>query len=607
MAANAVTRDVVLSLKLQADKAASKGAAQSVKSDLQSVRQAHEEMERAILESSAKTTTARANNSRKATTAAEESAKASVNSARTAAAEIEKLEERAYTASKARGEAVKATLGGIAQLARGIAQAGILPEEDMEAFIRKFAAIESMFNTVSGGISVWYGLKDAIRASRDATLAAAAANKIYAASQPVAGAAGASKVAGGVVQTGATVAGSAAAGGGASALGGLASAAGVLAAKFAFVAAGAAAGGEALSRLATAGKSGTVTEFFGLLGDRRKANEGAKDNERREAERAQRLSAASARDQKIQSVASFRADQRSQAEAFAVRRDDASGMSEIEKAQAARLRAVAEVDQAMAASAQAEERRLQRQRDGKVKSLADEMQAIERLKSARESQVAAEERILQSVRAQVSERKSAVEAARQEVESARSRVASAEDEQAGRLAQFARLSKGEQARLEKVSAKRSAGEELGRADIDFLEQTGFGSQITKDFYADQGRAAGGENVLSGLGESDALIQARKDEARAVAQQQEATTNLIRAKNEEANATRELTKSLRELAESNNQQSTAQAQQQGVDPNDVVKIQSEMGAVVSSIKNGTDAIKLAFVEQAAQIQTSRGIL
>lgn len=75
---------------------------------------------------------------------------------------------------------------------------------------------------------------------------------------------------------------------------------------------------------------------------------------------------------------------------------------------------------------------------------------------------------------------------------------------------FGRLNPGEQARLKDIAGRQQQGQPLTRQEAEFLERNGFGGDLTKNFFAKEGDAAGFGGVQEGLGLGRKLEQAQRD-------------------------------------------------------------------------------------------------
>ena len=110
--------------------------------------------------------------------------------------------------------------------------------------------------------------------------------------------------------------------------------------------------------------------------------------------------------------------------------------------------------------------------------------------------------------------------AEDQIKASKDAIKAAEDAQKSVHQRFAELSGYKQERLKDINRRRQAGEQLSERDIRFLEQTpGFGSNIVRDYRAQQGIAAGSSSVAAGLG--DGFRDAQQAEAEARKQKQDA--------------------------------------------------------------------------------------
>lgn len=167
---------------------------------------------------------------------------------------------------------------GAAGVARGVALIGIASEKDMEKAIRAFAKIEAgiqimagIYTAVRAGTEAWKAYKNAVLA---AAAAQALAGRTGAGAAVGAGAAGVAGAGGGLIGR------AAAAGGGVGGLlragGGMLGGGALTAGRAAVPLIGGLALGEGLSRIATGGRTGTVTEAIGAWRDRTNAQNAAR-------------------------------------------------------------------------------------------------------------------------------------------------------------------------------------------------------------------------------------------------------------------------------------------------------------------------------------------
>lgn len=478
---------------------------------------------------------------------------------------LDSVSAKQAVAGKAAEVAMQKMLTSSVQMAQGFAQLGLVGEQDLQLLLQGLVKVQGATNALKGTLEVFFAMRDAANAARSAILATAGASQLLAAS-------GKTSVAGGVAagvasgaasgamggaagraagQMGAGLTGSAVAGGLAAkmptlfGLGKMAIGGAATAGTSALALAGGAAGGEALSRIATGGRTGTITETIGLVNDWRKNSATNKKISKAEQARLDRLQLASERDARITSDAQQATAARDRKRSVATQLDSIEEVKPEVAANRERLRALQELDQAKAAADEAERNRIQRQNQLQVASEAERIAAQDRLLSATERLAAVERQNLDVLKSQKAELQASVEQRREQLNAAQSTLEAEQGRTKDKLAQFGRLSKGEQARLTEISKRMADGETLTRADIDTLERSGFGGEAVRDHYKQEGEAAGGMETLSRLGERDAeddahaevqrqsgnLNQAevmRDSMAAAVAQQKEITDRQIRA-------------------------------------------------------------------------------
>jgi chromosome segregation ATPase len=436
-------------------------------------------------------------------------------------------------------EQSRTTLQGVLDVTQGLATLGIASEESLEKFARQFVKIQAAFQVFRGGLDILLGATDAMRAYRQATEAAAAAqaalNTVTAAGETIGGVAGAAGGAaagaaakGAAGRTGGGVAGSVVGGAaGAAATGVVAKIGGAISSLFPTFASGSVATilaglgkgaaigagvGEGFNFLRTGETAtGVIRDLFrtrGVVSDQEERI--TREEERRTEAQNERQRAIAAAQQR----AGIRASIRSQRESFAFRMDATSGVDDSEIARRQRERAQADELAALAEQERAREIAEERRRTQRFAFSEAELAATQELLEARQRIADADERAVQAVKAQADERKRAVEQARLELQAARDLVKQEQARADSALARFGKLGKGEQDTLRRIAQKRQAGEDLTVQEAQFLEQTGFGASIAQDVFRRQGEAAGGRSILESLGELDGLKEAQRKAAQA---------------------------------------------------------------------------------------------
>lgn len=130
------------------------------------------------------------------------------------AREAESAAQKLYASNKQVTDSFTMATEGAIKLGQGIATLGIASEKDIEGLVRGLARVKGAADAIRGGIEIWRGITDGIRAYREAVAAAAVAEKALAAARAASAAAGGAQVAG--------VAGTAGLGGGGALMQGLA-------------------------------------------------------------------------------------------------------------------------------------------------------------------------------------------------------------------------------------------------------------------------------------------------------------------------------------------------------------------------------------------------
>lgn len=517
----------------------------------------------------------------------QEAADRQVAAASDAENKIAGLLEKRAGAQAALGASIQTSLKATSKLVGAVAQLGLLAEDDVKKLAQGFVAVKGSVDLVSGGVDVIFGVRNALRASVTEATALKQAFELAAASGKTLQGVGGTAISAGGAAAGSAVAsgGAAAAGGAAAGLGGtlLAAAKGAaaLAGQFALIGAAGLALGEALGR-ATSGAS-FIGESIGWWKDSSAAKKGEQQTSKAEQARQSKLAMAAERDQKITTEAGFNSQVRQSREARATRMDAARGLDDGEQGVAARLRALQELDQAEAGIAAERERRMERQRNGEVKSVADQLSAVDRLVEAQDRLVTAEEKVSSALKSRMQLRQQELDKAEQAYQSATKNRESETTKAENQMARFARLDKGTQNQVRAVSEKLSAGGKLNEREAELLERTGLGSQKAQEFYVQKGKESGAENVLAGLGETSGLNSALAEEQKAFAELQAAHAKRAEAEKAAAEQSLKLAKSLEKLSETISQREAIQADQAGVQVDvSTTKIESSAGAIVSSV-------------------------
>lgn len=459
-------------------------------------------------------------------------AKAAKEAERAEERRIQAVERAAAMHSAANARMIRGSLTlarGIGDVGKAFAYSGLIGEESMRKVLDVLLTVETVTSGLRGAAGIFTGARN----FATAFTAQQTASSVLSAGGSAAGSAAAGAVGGAAGGTAATV--------GTSGVVGF----GIAAAK---VGAVALAGAEALQfvRRSFGDTSKSSESLVGALWSMRNAQVAAQKSAEQRAKWdeafEQKKAAAAKRDEVIRGRAELLAGFRSDTESIASRMAAASGMTEQEQVNRSRLTARAEVDQAAAAVEQERQRAADRAGRAEMVSFDDQLQAIGRLKTARESVAAAEERNLQIQRQQVAERQRAVVAAEQEVAAAKARERTAAAGVEGKLATLGKLDPVQTERAARISREGVQSAD----DAAFLERIGVGTGKAQGFFANKGREAGGEDILSGLGELDSFRSAQAETAAAQKAFADQTAALIQAKKEEVTAQGETQKALNEL-------------------------------------------------------------
>lgn len=515
----------------------------------------------------------------------------------------------------------KAALEGALLAGKGLVYLGLVAEEDMAKVAKTMIGIEAGVNVVKGGIAVWQGFADALKAAKAATLAQAAANEILAASQAgvsasaagggVAGAAGGAGAAAAGRAGGSALGGAAAGAAGGAATGGMAAAGKALWGLAAPVAKLAAVGVVATESVQLLGRSvGFTSPYFesvtgALISWRKAAADAAKSTEKlTKAEEAHQRRQERNRQREAE-IAGKAAMRMSMADRYEADRrmiaDSDPNLTALQRGQQSRAAAVAASERAEA-EREAYQRRVEDQKKlGQAFSFADQAQQFEQESRAAEMRKAAEQEIYRALQQQLEMRKQLVEQSRAAAEQAKATLEAEKERTKDKVASFGRMSSGEQARLADIAKRHSAGEELSRADIDMLERSGFGGNIVRDYYSQKGQQAGGYDVLGQLGERDAEDDAHFEYQQAQGELAKAQVMAQQATNELSEQFKELTKAAQAATAAF--QALMQAQNGGTPPPPGTAAPSgepSVAGVGLGIGNGIDAMGREFNRTVQQV-------
>jgi len=437
-----------------------------------------------------------------------------------ATGKLQAANQKVITSTREAGE-------GFLRMARGLAILGISGEENLAIFAKHFVMIQAGFDVFSGGLKVILSVKDAYVALASAQKAAAIAGAAAAAAGLGGGAAGGAARAGGSMLGNF---GAGAAGAGAATWGG----------RLAGMASGAGAGLKAAATgtlgLAGAGYAigSSVNQVTGRMGMPNIGNAiwkdrgGSSNSERfdvafismikakffdlaksadavKAAEQKRLVVIEAVRQAELQMV-NLRGQTQAGLESIASRRDRALGLSDGEASGRARGRLASALEREEAAMANA-------RRDNPDAILAHQQNIL----SIKEQIAQVDESAAESAKRTKEELTQQLDRANQLLQASRERIRAEEAGAKSNLAKFGELDITQQQSLRKISEKLQSGGKLNQPEADILKNSGLGGRFAEDFYADKGRAAGGENVLRGLGEMDALEAARRDEAEKVAE------------------------------------------------------------------------------------------
>lgn len=423
-------------------------------------------------------------------------------------------------------------ISGVLEIARGLAIVGISSEQNMQRLVQMFLKIEGGVSVVRGLVVVWKQVEAAIAAAN----AMAAAHAVLSAGGA---AGGAGKAVGGAA--GAAV-GGAAAGAAVGRFGGLRALAGGTAARFGpalsglgkfagAVAIGDLIGGHILGPMLGHKPGMMSSELVGLGLDKLKQMETA-DKLKSSVER--RKAGAASAIERGQAQSQFRLNN------LAGQQEIAAMSGGSDRDVIARQRALAQ--QALT-GAQANQGGAGRAFDPGVRA-ANERAALEEVLAVKQNIAALDQRSAELSREKVQASERNVATAERELAIARQKVAAERQQADSALARFGRLGAGEQKRAKDIAGKVQAGQQISRADAEFLESIGLGGKVSGGFFSGQGKSAGGEGVLGILGDMDGLKEARRAE-------QEAIANVSKAQQEHADAVKQLNTDLDRLSKTIN--------------------------------------------------------
>lgn len=433
-------------------------------------------------------------------------------------------------ADRAALEASKKTVGGIIDIAEGLATLGIVGEENLEKVARSFLKIRAGFQVLRGGIDVVTSLAEGMKALQASTAAAAGAQEALNAAQARGAVTGGGRVAGGgllasLLPVGQLL-GTVTAGGyigeqisnrldpeGQGTFGGIGDINENL-------------GGSGLGFLDLLRSVGVGPETTGVHGGRFQTglNFDLQELYQRQDERF------SGRDQERQAEFARQQIARLQAQSGLRSRFLTGRLSQIERAggitglsdddilRQQALATTAARDQAQARFQETQGRQFANPELG----AARELSAAQEVADTQERLFQIEQRRAQLAQQNIQTRQQAVTLAQQELDRAKQLVETERQRVDSAQARFGRLSRGEQNRLRTISERLQGGGELNEQDARFLEATGLGTGRAQQFFSDRGAAAGGRDVLAGLGELDGLRDAQREAS--LAQQRLAVQN-----------------------------------------------------------------------------------
>lgn len=422
-------------------------------------------------------------------------------------------------------EAGLAALQGVMDLTEGLANLGLMSDENFKKFEQGFQKIEAGYKALKGFTELVWKSREALIALSEATKAQATANTLLSAgntklpllqrvAQISGTGAGASAIAGGV---GTNIAGGAIG----SALAGAAALTGIAIVLH-----------EGLKLLASGlfgASENTETLTGAILGWKKAADGAAKSTENLQKAEKKKQRKELQRDLFTERAAQ-EAGYRSSVRGTAALQDRisyelAGGSSNpLDSAERARIEALREV--------KAAEQELLEFREAEKEHIANEgfASAEGQLRVARQLEEA-NRNLIDADRQRLSVLMDQKKVAEDQVKASKDEIKAAQDAQNSVHQNFAGLSKYKQGRLREIDEKVRAGGNLTERDIRFLERTpGYGSDVVRDYRSRQGIAAGSQSVAETLG--DGFRDQQKAEAEARKQKQDAEARKQRAVREQ---------------------------------------------------------------------------
>lgn len=431
-------------------------------------------------------------------------------------------------------ESTKRISEGVLQVGQSIALMGLASEEDIEYLTRSFVQLRAGIDLIQGGFTTFVELAKHLAIVRKMALGAAAAQKTLTAASAVSGTAG---VVGAVGATGTAAAGSAglatASVAAATTIGTVAVAAG----KLALIAVGVYEAGAATAR--ALGATGPASESFVLAVG--------------EMVSAMRSSAAAARQtaslqERFFELSAFRAvadrELAGNLAGLGFREDNfflgerAANLNRIEAIRQQRdlaNRQMGEADTIPGLTADDREARRAKVR--------------ERLAQLQEEELETSEQLATLARERAGQTKQEIADARERMNIAKQALTDERSRQQGVLARFGGLDLGRQAELRRIADQQAAGGKLSEKDAKFLQSTGFGGSLVEGYFANRGRARGGDKVFDVLeGGADARAAAQDAMLAAQVALKDAVAADTAARRDEREATREYIAAINALRE-----------------------------------------------------------
>lgn len=437
-----------------------------------------------------------------------------VKEAKELAEKLQKAEETRVSSQQKAKESAAAAVQGMADMVEGAAKLGLVSEDNFEKFTKNF-------NMIQEGIRVFKGITDVIWKTREglialgtATKAQVAVNELLAASQAKAAvastAAGTASVAGGT----ATLAGGGLAAGGAAiwvgtkVMAGLALVAAKLlaiGAVFTEVIQGIARTVEWITGL----DFGEWTESVSLATlDMRKAQKIAAEHQKKtEADEKKKIQLIEARtrfENDESKKATLAGDLRSAQVDVDDARQIAAGGGRGDDSERERIKVLNEIR--VAEQAILEDRRIQEERiaAGHFQSINNRERVMKNLEDAQGRLLDLEKNRLNVITDQKKQIAEQLKTEREKLQVAKDALKSEEQRLQER---FGRLTKIQRHRVDQVSQKHAAGQQLTKQDIKDLEEAGLAGTIASKFFARLGVQAGGNRIFNRLG----LLKKRQSE------------------------------------------------------------------------------------------------